>query len=81
MSLPRLDLVRPVPAPRQVRAGLEAVQLSDRTNILDRPAVADLAADLGFPEAARWARENGPPTRAGSSGASRPWPTPKETAP
>jgi hypothetical protein len=40
------------PVPRQAFEGLEALRLSGRTNMLDRPRVADLAEALGF-EAAR----------------------------
>jgi hypothetical protein len=44
--------------PREVLAGLEAVRQSSLTNMLDRPAVAELAEEFGFEEAARWVRAN-----------------------
>jgi len=34
--------------------GLEAVRLSGLTNMLDRPAVARIAEEMGHEEAARW---------------------------
>jgi hypothetical protein len=47
-----------VPVPRAVYDGLKAVQQSGLTNMLDRPRVAELADELGFPEAAAWVRED-----------------------
>ena len=44
--------------PKQVLAGLEAVRRSGLTNMLDRPMVAYLAAQMGFPEAAEWVDEH-----------------------
>ena len=49
--------------PSAVLSGIEAVRRSGATNMLDWPAVADVAKRLGFPNAARWVREN-PPTYA-----------------
>jgi hypothetical protein len=40
--------------PREVLEGLEAVRRSGRVNMLDRPAVARIAGELGFREAARF---------------------------
>jgi hypothetical protein len=44
--------------PRAVYDGLEAVRRLGLTNMLDRPRVAKLADELGFPEAAAWVRED-----------------------
>jgi hypothetical protein len=49
------DAVR---VPPDVYQGLEAVRLSGRTNMLDRPAVARIAADMGYDECARWVHAN-----------------------
>ena len=43
-----------VKVPKAVLDGLEAVRQSGLTNMLDRPVVAELAAEFGFEEAARW---------------------------
>jgi len=43
-----------VPIPAAVLAGIEAVRRSGRTNMLDRPAVAAIALDLGHVDAAFW---------------------------
>lgn len=43
--------------PAEVREGLEAVRLSGLTNMLDRPAVARIAAAMGYDACARWVRE------------------------
>ena len=43
----------PVPVPRIVFEGIEAVRLSGLTNMLDRPRVAELADELSFTESAR----------------------------
>jgi len=48
----------PVPVPREVLDGLEAVRRSGLTNMLDRLRVAEIASVMGFEEAARWARED-----------------------
>jgi hypothetical protein len=47
-----------VPVSSVVFEGIEAVRLSGRTNMLDRPCVADLAEAMGFEASARWVREN-----------------------
>jgi hypothetical protein len=47
-----------VPVPRAVYDGLDAVRRSGLTNMLDRPRVAELADELGFPESAAWVRED-----------------------
>lgn len=38
--------------------GIEAVRRSGLTNMLDRPAVARIAEEMGFEESARWVREH-----------------------
>ena len=43
-----------VQVPVKVLEGIEAVRKSGRTNMLDRNAVAAIALDLGFVEAAFW---------------------------
>ena len=43
-----------VRVPKAVLDGLEAVRQSGLTNMLDRPVVAQLAAEFGFDEAAQW---------------------------
>lgn len=48
----------PVRVPRAVLEGLEAVRRSGLVNMLDRPRVAEIAARMGFEEAASWMREN-----------------------
>lgn len=48
----------PVIVPAPVLAGIEAVQRSGLTNLLDRPMVAILAGMMGHPEAAEWVRAN-----------------------
>ena len=45
-----------VKVPKAVFDGLEAVRRSGLTNMLDRPVVAELAAEFGFEEAARWVK-------------------------
>lgn len=42
----------------EVREGLEAVRLSGLTNMLDRPAVARIAAAMGYDACAHWVREH-----------------------
>ena len=44
--------------PRAVHIGIEAVRLSGLTNMLDRNRVAEIADEMGFPDAAAWVREN-----------------------
>ncbi len=44
--------------PPTVREGLEAVRLSGLTNMLDRPAVARIAAEMGYDACARWVHRN-----------------------
>jgi hypothetical protein len=46
--------VNPVPVPREVFDGIEAVRTSGATNMLDRPRVIELLCDMGFDEAATW---------------------------
>lgn len=48
----------PVTVPAPVLAGIEEVQRSGLTNLLDRPVVADLADMMGHPVAAEWIRAN-----------------------
>jgi len=43
-----------VRVPNEVPEGIVAVRDSGLTNMLDRPVVAQLAAEMGFAEAARW---------------------------
>ncbi len=43
-----------VAIPPEVLEGIEAVRVSGRTNMLDRPAVAAIALDLGHVDAAFW---------------------------
>jgi hypothetical protein len=43
-----------VAIPTEVLKGIEAVRRSGRMNMLDRPAVAAIALDLGHVEAAFW---------------------------
>ena len=40
--------------PAEVLRGIEAVRVSGRTNMLDRPAVAAIALELGYVDAAFW---------------------------
>jgi hypothetical protein len=47
-----------VRVPKAVLGGLEAVRESALTNMLDRPAVAEIAEEFGFDETARWVRAN-----------------------
>ena len=46
------------PLPAGVWQGIDAVRLSGLTNMLDRPVVARLAGELGYPDAARWIEEH-----------------------
>ena len=43
-----------VTIPPEVLTGIEAVRRSGRTNMLDRPAVAAIALELGHIDAADW---------------------------
>ena len=43
-----------VAIPPEVLTGIEAVRRSGKTNMLDRPAVAAIALDLGHVDAAFW---------------------------
>jgi len=47
-----------VGVPGEVFEGIEAVRLSGLTNMLDRPAVAEIAEAMGYEESARWVREH-----------------------
>jgi len=47
-----------VGVPGEVFEGIEAVRLSGLTNMLDRPAVAEIAETMGYEESARWVREH-----------------------
>ncbi len=47
-----------IPLPAGVWQGIETVRLSGLTNMLDRPVVARLAGELGYPDAARWIEEH-----------------------
>ncbi len=47
-----------VRVPCEVFEGTEAVCLSGLTNMLDRVLVAEIAAGMGYEQAARWVREN-----------------------
>ena len=48
----------PVGVPTAVFDGLETVQESRETSMLDHQAVQDIADRLGYPETASWVREN-----------------------
>lgn len=45
-----------VPVSHAVYEGIEAVRRSGMTNMFDRPAVAYIANEMGFDEAADWLR-------------------------
>ena len=49
-----MDEVAKVKIPAGVFNGLEAVRISGRTNMFDRPVVAAIAMELGFVETAFW---------------------------
>lgn len=55
----------PVTVPAPVLAGIEAVQRSGLTNLLDRPAAARIAQALGYDTAADWIRANPTPYAEG----------------
>lgn len=48
----------PIEVPTAVFDGLETVQESRETSMLDHQAVQDIADRLGYPETASWVREN-----------------------
>ena len=48
----------PVEVPTAVFDGLETVQESRETSMLDHQAVQDIADRLGYPETAFWIREH-----------------------
>ncbi len=48
----------PIPVPRAVLDGIEAVRQTGETNMFDRPRVIELAHSLGFYEAALWVHDH-----------------------
>jgi hypothetical protein len=48
----------PIPVPRDVLDGIEAVRRSGRVNMLDRPVVARLCDELGHYAAALWVNDH-----------------------
>ena len=48
----------PTEVPPSVFEGLEIVQESEETNMLDYQAVQDIAIRMGYPETALWVREH-----------------------
>jgi len=48
----------PIEVPTAVFDGLETVQESGETSMVDYQAVQELAARMGYPEAALWVREH-----------------------
>ncbi len=54
----RIASEAPVRVAAEVFEGIEAVRRSGLTNMLDRPAVAHIAEEMGFEESARWVREH-----------------------
>ena len=48
----------PIAIPTAVFDGLETIQESRETSMLDHQAVQDMADRLGYPETALWIREN-----------------------
>jgi hypothetical protein len=48
----------PVEVPTTVFDGLETVQESRETSMLDHQTVQDIADRLGYPETATWVRDN-----------------------
>jgi hypothetical protein len=48
----------PIELPSPVSEGLEVVQESEETNMLDYQAVQDIAIRMGYPETALWVREH-----------------------
>ena len=47
-----------VKVPRRVFEAVECVRRGGLTNMLDRPAVVELAEKFGFPESAEWIDEH-----------------------
>lgn len=47
-----------IPISALVWQDIDAVRLSGLTNMLDRPVVARLAGEFGWPDAARWIEEH-----------------------
>ena len=47
-----------IPISAMAWQGIDAVRLSGLTNMLDRPVVARLAREFGYPDAARWIEEH-----------------------
>ena len=56
-SIPK-RLEDPIELPPPVFEGLEVVQESEETNMLDYQAVQDIAIRMGYPETAMWVREH-----------------------
>ncbi|MCA1731931.1 MAG: DUF5049 domain-containing protein, partial [Actinobacteria bacterium] len=48
----------PIEIPTAVFDGLETVQESGETSMMDHQAVQEIASRLGYPEAALWVREH-----------------------
>ncbi len=48
----------PVAVPTAVFDGLETVQESGETSMVDHQAVQEITARMGYPEAALWVREH-----------------------
>lgn len=48
----------PVEVSAEIYEGIEAVRQSGLTNMLDRPAVAEIAEAMGFEASARWVRDH-----------------------
>jgi len=46
-----------VRVPAEILEGIEAVRLPGLPNMLDRPAVAEIAEAMGYEESACWVRE------------------------
>jgi len=52
------DQANRISVSERIYEGLEAVRQSGLTNMLDRPAVARIANELGFYETAEWVNDN-----------------------
>ena len=48
----------PIKVPKPVLDGIAAVRNSGATNMLDRPVVAKICAEMNFHEAALWVNDN-----------------------